>query len=690
MKRFSVTFLVFQTAFILFSTANIFADESDVSVKTDSILNIMDRIQAQNPDSAIQYGIRIALEAEKNNAILTLASVLGRIGYFYFRQNNFISAIEFYIRAYPYAKATGNHKLLGFLLIDIGNSYYKQGLLPEATDMYIESEKIFSKAGLQSERAVALNNLGLCKIRTGEYDEAEKFFRQGLSLREKIGDSLLVLHSYGYLLDILRLKKMFGEADKLINSSIAFHNSTPLKTIYDYGIHVETIRKIALLKKEMCHYEDALSFLDLALNIKPVDKGDNNLLSQLYLEKADILEILDNEKGFLNNIALCEKYANEINNLRLQLRANELYAKHFERKNDLKKSIFYLKEVTRINSKISDSFTKNRLLNLFSFVSTFDIENQLKLSRLELIRATEKKQAIQLQLYFLVAGIILISLFFFLLYKNNLKLKKLNSELEERNAEITRQREEISIQKANIEFMLEELQQINRSRDKFYSVFVHDLKNPLYALVSFSEILKNEFDDLSEQEKKRFIKNNYELAIKINSLIMDMLEWLSIQLGKTKIITSPVSPKHIADIVITSIHKAASDKNIRIVNIIPDEVRVMADITSLTSIMQNLLQNAIKFSHPGSEVIINYSRNAGKVNLIFEDQGVGFTEEQIRLFNSDELIPTTEGTSQELGTGFGLVIIKDLLKLNNGSLLLESTKNKGSKFTVILDEAPNT
>lgn len=647
----------------------------------------MDRIQAQNPDSAIQYGIRIALEAEKNKDILTLSATLGRIGYIYFRQNNFTSAIEFYLRAYPYAKATGHHNLFGFLLIDIGNSYYEQGLLSEATDMYDEAEQIFSKAGLHSGQTVALNNLGLCKIRAGEYDEAEKYFRQGLSIREKIGDSLLILHSYGYLLDILRLTKRFDEADKLIKSSIAIHNSTPLKTIYDYEIHVETIRKIALLKKEMTHFEEALSFLDLAIKVNRSAGGDNNLFSLLHIEKAEIFEILLNDKGFFANIALGEKYAKEINNLRLRLRANELYAKHYERKNDLKKSIFHLREASLIKSEMSESATKNRLLNLFNFVSTYDIENQLKLSRLELIRETEKKQAAQLQLYLFGAGIIIISLFLFLLYKNNLKLKKLNSELEERNAEISRQREEISKQKADIELILEELQQINRSRDKFYSVFVHDLKNPLYSLVSFAEILTDETEDLTPDERTRFTKNIFELSKKVNSLIMDMLDWLGIQLGKTKVSAARVSPKQVADIVITRLNLAASAKNIRVINMLSDEVAVKADITSLTSIIQNLVQNSIKFSNKGSKILINYSRTGDKVNLIVEDFGVGFSEEQMNLFNNDELIPSTEGTANEQGTGFGLVIIKDLVKLNDGSLTLESKKGEGSRFTLTLADA---
>ena len=661
--------------------------DADYRIQLDKVEEMVLKLEAINPDSAIKIAIKGVFLAEAQGDKRVEAAMLGRIGAIYFKKNNFVPAIEFYLRAYPIAKTSGDSNLTGYLLIDIGNSHYQQGLYKEAITFYEKSLEVFTGDFFKMGRSVAFNNIGLCELKTGNFDLAEKYFNEGLSIRKTMNSNTLVLHSYGYLLDVKREKRDFAGGDELLGISLPLMDSLNFPYPGDMEIPIEFYQKAGLFAYEKKEYDGAIRYYILALEKNRVTLKENNLNARITINMAMAYKGLGRSLEYVKYLNQGLEYAKKVDNTKMIKEAYRLLSGHYASTGDYLNALRFSNKMLTLVERENESAVKNRLFDLLLYVNTYDKETQLRLNQLELEKETEKKQSAEQRNYFLALVVILVSGLLAVLFFNYRRAKKLNRDLGERNERISQQHTEIEKQKTAIEEMLRKLQQSNKSRDKFYSVFVHDIKNPLHSLVACAEILVKESDDISAEEKLDFNRYVLDLSTKVNTLMLEMLEWLGIQLGKTPVEITPLESRSFIDASIERVKQAALNKNISIVNNTDPDLKVEADLTSMTSIFQNLIHNAIKFSFPGSTVELGSEVENGTVSFFVKDNGVGFTKSKMEKFSNDDMVTSSEGTEKEPGTGFGLIIIKDMLKLNNAKISLESEEGKGSKFTVTLNKA---
>jgi PAS domain S-box-containing protein len=236
----------------------------------------------------------------------------------------------------------------------------------------------------------------------------------------------------------------------------------------------------------------------------------------------------------------------------------------------------------------------------------------------------------------------------------------------------------------------EELKDLNKAKDKFFSIIAHDLKSPFNAILGFSEILASEWGDFSEEEKLHFIRNIHSSAKNTFKLLENLLEWSISQTGKLKFHPSAVDLSIMANEVVILMREQADRKQIKLFNAINFGTMVFADENMVRTIFRNLVSNAIKFSNPGGQVKIfsnekqPTSETPRQIETGIQDNGIGIPEEIIpRLFRFEEQVRTT-GTSHEKGTGLGLVLCKEFIEKNNGKIAVESELGKGSKFCFTL------
>ncbi len=225
----------------------------------------------------------------------------------------------------------------------------------------------------------------------------------------------------------------------------------------------------------------------------------------------------------------------------------------------------------------------------------------------------------------------------------------------------------------------EELNELNQGKDKFFSILAHDLRSPLSPLLGLSEILTREFDTLSYEEIKEFSKDIHEAIKSQFNLLENLLSWSRMQTGK--MVCKPVELKIYEKInsVITLLKGNARDKKISVQNKINPDLVVYADSVMLHSILQNLISNAIKFTHQEGEIEILSKENGSSAEIIVKDNGIGIKEENIiNIFGLNCF--TTYGTKNEKGTGLGLLICKEMVERNGGKIRVESEYQKGSKF----------
>lgn len=230
----------------------------------------------------------------------------------------------------------------------------------------------------------------------------------------------------------------------------------------------------------------------------------------------------------------------------------------------------------------------------------------------------------------------------------------------------------------------EELTSLIQTKDKFFSILAHDLLSPFSVLMGYSEILSSQSDDLSKEEIKEFSGYIYNVSKNSLNLLNELLDWSRIQTNRIKYNPSKLNLKTIALEIIALYREAADTKSILISNYIPESIDVIADSYMLNTIFRNLISNAIKFTPTGGNIIVDAKRLNGESEFYVKDTGVGIDEVVLKDLFKIEKTHTTMGTNKEQGNGLGLILCKELVEKNNGSIEVKSKVGEGSTFYVRL------
>ena len=238
---------------------------------------------------------------------------------------------------------------------------------------------------------------------------------------------------------------------------------------------------------------------------------------------------------------------------------------------------------------------------------------------------------------------------------------------------------EIVENRAKLERKTIDLKESNETKDQFFSIISHDLKGPLSAILGLLEIFIKNLDSFSDIEIKTYLNDCYDSAHDMNELLDNLLRWGRIQIGGVLWNPGTTDLKNVADFVLNTLNKIAKAKNIELKNDIPINSNAFCDENMIKAVVLNLVNNAIKFTRKGGCIDISAKVKDNRVEVLVRDNGVGIDREDIQyLFNIDKKIQQ-EGTNKESGTGLGLIIVKDLVEKNKGTIRVESDINVGTR-----------
>lgn len=228
------------------------------------------------------------------------------------------------------------------------------------------------------------------------------------------------------------------------------------------------------------------------------------------------------------------------------------------------------------------------------------------------------------------------------------------------------------------------LQEVNAGKDKLFSIVAHDLRSPFSALLGFTEYLSQNIDELTQEEIKDFASRVHTSLKKIFRLVDNLLQWSTLQSGTLRF--APVKfclnllIKEILDIYQIN----AARKRINLNFEFNHDFDVYADKNMTDTVIRNLLSNAVKFTYPDGRITISLKDDTDHVIVAINDTGTGISREDLpKLFKIEESISTT-GTDKEKGTGLGLILVKDFVERNGGSIWVESEPGEGSTFCFTL------
>ncbi|MEI6138378.1 MAG: ATP-binding protein [Mariniphaga sp.] len=226
-----------------------------------------------------------------------------------------------------------------------------------------------------------------------------------------------------------------------------------------------------------------------------------------------------------------------------------------------------------------------------------------------------------------------------------------------------------------------ELQQINATKDKFFSIIAHDLRGPLAGLMGLAQIMAEDLSSLTMSEIQGIAVDMKNSATNLFRLLENLLNWVRMQKGQ---ITFTPEIIRMLPVIVESVEilcEPAKNKGIKIEIEVPEDLEVYTDKNIFGTIVRNLVSNAIKFTHKGGHVLISaFTGKDREVRISIQDTGIGMDQEMIdNLFRID-VKTNRKGTEGELSTGLGLLLCKEFVEKHGGLLQVESEEDKGSVF----------
>lgn len=403
-------------------------------------------------------------------------------------------------------------------------------------------------------------------------------------------------------------------------------------------------------------YEAAL-FINIGLNLiqqKKYQRAHTYLTTGL--KKADSLKLLLYKKNALQSL--------------YQLDSLE---------GNYKKSLLYYQKFHSASESLNLLKAKNEL----AVIEYKKYLEQEKLNNKELIKQNSIKN---LMLWLSVFVTIVLLVLIFTLIKNQKKVKSLLKTLSLSHNELKQLHKQLKTTNEELHAQQNELKKLSTSKDKFFSILGHDLKSPFNSLIGLLDLLDHEWESIEDTERKSIISMLHTSSKKTFNLLNDILNWGKTQTGHIVYEPEKIRICTVADNIVELLGAQLRAKEQKLVLNIPAEIEVISDIHLFTQIIQNFVNNAIKYTHNKGIVTITAHQKNGKTNICVSDNGIGIPMEKLpTMFDLDSDF-NRPGTANEESTGMGLILSKEYARIINAELTVTSTKDEGSTFCLILQK----
>jgi len=229
-----------------------------------------------------------------------------------------------------------------------------------------------------------------------------------------------------------------------------------------------------------------------------------------------------------------------------------------------------------------------------------------------------------------------------------------------------------------------QLEELNRTKDVFFSILAHDLRGAFLPLVGSVGILERLLIKNDDAKLKKFFLHIKKSVMNVSKLLENLLSWGRLQRNLLEAKPENIDIFKLMEWLISLYQEQATHKKIKFSHSIPKNISVWADSNMVETIFRNLINNAIKFTNIGGIVTITAYTEDNKTIINIEDTGNGISPDRLPDLFKTDVKSKTKGTAGEIGTGLGLILCHDLVRLNNGSINVESIVNKGTIFSVKL------
>jgi signal transduction histidine kinase len=229
-----------------------------------------------------------------------------------------------------------------------------------------------------------------------------------------------------------------------------------------------------------------------------------------------------------------------------------------------------------------------------------------------------------------------------------------------------------------------QLEESNQTKDKMFSIIAHDLRGPFSSMMGFLQMINDEYKDFDDEQKVHMLQITYEQSLTTYSLLENLLQWSLSQRGMVEYHPEDINLYMLVENQLDIFKYRASNKNLILENSVKSNLTVCLDVNMITSVIRNLLGNALKFTPHGGKISLSSFETKKGVAIQIIDTGVGMPAEIIQGFESGARIESTKGTENESGTGLGLEIVKDFAHKMKVEIQIKSKEGIGTEFILVL------
>jgi len=650
------------------------------------------------------------------------------IGSVFIETGNLKLAEKFYLDALHIRENFNSEFLIGHSYNKLARLYYVKGNIDLSIEYCLRSVSIFNKREWKKTLPGTYNLLGLCYLSKKEFRAAHEFFDSSRKIAEKeinriqlaenaINLGKLYLETQEYKIAIEHLQRAIELGEQIKSQTIIIDANYIIADAYFYD---KQYKQAFLAQKEYEKLKNELFNSGFAEKVA-------SFVSSRELEKANVIfemkqkerELIERsriqEERLLKNIYLIASLIFLIfvfvlyRNFKLKVRRNKELAKYNQQIVKKQQEILAQKNSLELQKKeLSDTLRNLQVLTKAieqssSTVVITDVDGNIEYANPKFTETTGYtiEEAKGKNPRILKSGDKPES-FYKEMWETLLSGNEWHGEFENVRKNGETYCEHASIASVTDELgkithfiavkedvterkkILQELEDLTAIQTKLFSVIGHDLRSPLGAIQSMLEIINQREDVEGNEELSKILKIILKSAISVAFLSENLLNWANgWQARNTSHATSfKITEK--VDENIELLSSVASQKNIKLISSVDSDMIAYADSDMISVVVRNLIANAIKFTNVNGEIRVSASHSVDNIEIAIQDNGIGIKKELIPVLLDAYDLYSTSGTEREKGSGLGLSICLQFIKLNSGKLSIESELGKGSRFSFTL------
>ena len=580
--------------------------------------------------------------------------ILSNIGLVYANQYNTDSANKYLLQTYILAKENNNLKMAAKAMFDLSNLNTGQDNYFEAFKYLVVAEDLSNAEKDTTLLLYIYNGYGMLFSKLNNFTKSRDYFFKVVSRNNSLQGFGNLPSTYLNLAQLYILVKPDFDSAVYYNRKAVESASPSFRDFYKLTF----LLNMGNIFIEQQAYDSAIYYYKKAMNNKYYEQRNDIRaavlvnLGTIYLKKNKI-KIADEflHKGL--------RLADSLGILSYQKNALEAFAELEEKKGNYKQALRHVKKLESIDDTIDMQVAKNQIIS-------YEIEKYIAERKLdfELLKQKEilhekilkvKNYEIMVSLLFSIVLIILL----LALIKTRKKRKKLLVQSKKNN---------------------DKLIELNKSKNKFFSIIGHDLKGPFNGMLGLLDLLDKSWDSLADKDKKRYINSLLNSAEKTYVLLENMLSWGRSQQGLIKPLFQNENIFNVLTETSKLFHTSIEEKKIDFTIEVSQNLFLQTDKRILAHIFQNLIGNAVKFTPTNGKVKVFSKKENNRIKLCVADTGIGIPKGKIEHVFDLNFDFNRPGTNNEKSSGMGLILCNEYARILKTVLTVESIENKGSTF----------